>query len=125
MWVAHHPRLGKGLERGHMMCLSHLPRIITFYDTVEFTYTEEYVRSRKNLIGKGRVRGHMMWLAHHTRICPGKESARTHDVSAAPPLDLYRLFNKVVVVPGIVGSDAKAMGPRPAQHLSGPRGDTA
>ena len=53
--------------------------------------------------GKGRVRGHMMWLPHH-------------------PPDLHRLFNKVVVEPGIVGPDAKAIGPRPAQHLSGPRG---
>ena len=26
-----------------------------------------------------------MWLTHHSRICLGKESARTHDVSAAPP----------------------------------------
>ena len=36
--------------------------------------------------------------------------------------DPHRLFNKVVVGPGIVGPDAKATGPRPAQHLSGPRG---
>ena len=63
-----------------------------------------------------------MWLAHHPRICPGKESERTHDVSAAPLLDLHRLFNKVVVGPGIVGPDAKVIGPRPAQHLSGHRG---
>ena len=41
---------------------------------------------------------------------------------AAPPPDLHRLFNKVVVGPGIVGSDPKAIGPRPAQHPSGPRG---
>ena len=54
----------------------------------------------------------MVWLAHLPRICPGKEGARTHD----------RLFNEVVVGPGIVGPDAKAIGPRPAQHLSGPRG---
>ena len=43
-------------------------------------------------------------------------------MSAAPPPDPHRLFNKVVVGPGIVGPDAKAIGPRPAQHLSGPRG---
>ena len=45
-----------------------------------------------------------------------------HDVAAAPLPDLDRLFNEVVVGPGIVGPDAKAIGPRPAQHLSGPRG---
>ena len=43
------------------------------------------VQLRKRGAGKGRVRGHMMWLTDHTRICPGKESARTHDVFAAPP----------------------------------------
>ena len=63
-----------------------------------------------------------MWLAHHPRTCPGKESARPRDVAAAPLLDLHRLFNKVVVGLSIVGPDAKATGPRPAQHLSGPRG---
>ena len=63
-----------------------------------------------------------MWLPHLSRIFPGKESATTHDVSAAPPPDHHRLFNKVVVGPGIVGPDAKAIGPRPAQHLPGPRG---
>ena len=62
-----------------------------------------------------------MWLPN-PRVCPGKESARIHDVSAAPPPDPHRLFNKDVVGPGIVGPDAKAMGPRPVQHLSGPRG---
>ena len=50
-----------------------------------------------------------MWLAHQSRICPGKESARN------------RLFNKVVVGPGIVGPDAKAIGPRPDQHLGDAR----
>ena len=43
-------------------------------------------------------------------------------MSAAPHPNLHRLFNNVVVGPGIVGPDAKAMGPRPAHHLSGPRG---
>ena len=64
----------------------------------------------------------MVWLAHLLRICSGKESARTHDVSAAPPRVLYRLFNKDVVGPGFVGPDAKATLPRPAQHPLGPRG---
>ena len=50
-----------------------------------------------------RVRGHTMCLPH------------------LPPV-LYRLFNKDVVGPGIVGPDAKATGPRPARHLSGPDG---
>ena len=34
-------------------------------------------------------------VAHHTRICPGKESAKTHDVSAASHPDLHLLFNEV------------------------------
>ena len=39
MWLTHHlPRsLGKGVERGHMMWLTHLPWITTFNDTVEMT----------------------------------------------------------------------------------------
>ena len=45
----------------------------------------------------------MMWLPH---LLP----------------NLRSLFNKVVVEPGIVETDSKATGPRPAQHLSGPRG---
>ena len=83
---------------------------------------------------KGRVRGHMMWLTHHSQICPGKERARPHDVSAAPHPDLHLLLNDrtrstrtrrrrgkahhdvwgFVMGPGIVGLDAKAIGPRPA-----------
>ena len=44
-----------------------------------------------------------MWLAHHSPI--------------------FTVFsNEVVVLPGIVGPDAKAIGPRPAQLPSGPRG---
>ena len=38
--------------------------------------------------------------------------ARTHDVSTAPLLVLYRLFNKVVVGLVIFGPDAKAIGRR-------------
>ena len=45
-------------------------------------------------------------------IRPGKESARTHDLSAAPPPDLHPLFNEVCLGPGIVGLEAKAAGPR-------------
>ena len=67
-----------------------------------------------------------------TKITPpiwGKDrertSARTHDVSAAPHPDPIRLFNEDVVGPGFVGPDAKAMGPRPARHPSGPRGSPA
>ena len=30
-----------------------------------------------------------MWLPHHSRHASGKESARTHDVSAAPLPDLH------------------------------------
>ena len=37
----------------------------------------------------------------------------------APPPDPYRLFNKVVVGPGIVGLDAKAIGPRLVQQSLG------
>ena len=40
----------------------------------------------------------------------------------APLPVLHRLFNKDVVGPGFVGPDAKATGPRPVQHPSGPRG---
>ena len=43
-------------------------------------------------------------------------------MAGAPHPNPHRLFDKDVVVPGIVGPDAKVMGPRPAQHLSGPRG---
>ena len=43
-------------------------------------------------------------------------------MSAAPHPVLHRLFNNVVVDPGTVGPDAKAIGPRPAQHLSFPHG---
>ena len=43
-------------------------------------------------------------------------------MAGVPHPNPHRLFNKDVVGPGIVGLDAKAMGPRPAQHLSGPRG---
>ena len=43
-------------------------------------------------------------------------------MAAAPLPHLHCLFNKVVVEPGIGGPDAKAIGPRPALHLSGPRG---
>ena len=119
MWLPHHTRLGKGVERGHMTCLPHLSRIITFNDTVEllsvfmdnsFTYTEENASESENSFGKGRVRGHMMWLTHHSRICPGKESARTHDVSAAPHPDLHRFSTRFVVGPGVVGPDPKAIG---------------
>ena len=49
-----------------------------------------------NLSGKGVERGHMMCLPHH------------------PPI-------LIVVGPGIFGPDAKAIKPRLAQHLSGPR----
>ena len=73
-------------------------------------------------LGAGVERGHMTCLPHLARICPGMESARTHDVSAAPLPVLYSLFSKDVVGPGIVGPDAKATGPRLAQHLSGPDG---
>ena len=93
----------KGVERGRMMCLPLLPWITAFDDTVKSTYTEE------NATETGRqVRE--------------KLSARPHGVADAPLPVLYRLVNKDVVGPGIVGPDAKTMGPRPAQHPSGPRG---
>ena len=38
------------------------------------------------------------------------------------PSDLDVFSTRFVVGPGIVGLDVKAIGPRPAQHLSGPRG---
>ena len=92
------------------MCLPHLPWIITFNDTVEwlgvfmdngFACTEENATesvtvTKENSFGKGRVRGH--------RICPGRESARPHDVSDAPQPDLHLFSTR----------DAKATGPRPA-----------
>ena len=51
--------------------------------------------------GKGRVRGHMMWRPHLPRHQYaskmaqglGKESARPHDVAAAPPSAPVRLQN--------------------------------
>ena len=112
MWLPHHTPLGKGVERGHTTCLPHLSQIITFNDTVEwlsvfmddsFTYTEENATESGKLVRE-------------------RQSARTHDVAGAPPPDFQRLVNKVVVGSGTVGPDAKAIGPRPAQHLSGPRG---
>ena len=42
MCLPHFSRIfRKGVERGHMMCLPHLPWVTTFNDTVEITYTEE------------------------------------------------------------------------------------
>ena len=95
------------------MCLPHLPRIITFNDTVEWLgvfMDNGFACTKENATESA------------TKLDWERQSARTHDVSSAPPPDLHRLFNKVVVGPGIVGPDAKAVGPRPAQHLSGPRG---
>ena len=92
-------KTGKVRVRGHMTCLPHLPRIITFNDTVEwlgvlmdnsFTCTEENATESGKLVRKRRVRGHMTCLAH------------------LPP-DLHRFFNNVVGS-GIVGTDAKALG---------------
>ena len=54
------------------MCLPHLHWIFTVFST-------------RFVVGLGLL----------GQAGPGKESARTHDVSAAPPLDLHRLFNKV------------------------------
>ena len=40
MWLLHRlAHLRERRVRRYMMCLPHLPRIITFNDTVEFTYT--------------------------------------------------------------------------------------
>ena len=80
------------------------------------------------MANRQRGRGYVRLAESHARHprrhrCRKKaECARPHDVAGAPLPDLHRLFNKVVVGPGIVGPDAKAIGPRPAQHLSGPRG---
>ena len=121
------PRICPGKESARTHDVSAAPpRIITFNDTIEWlgvfmdngfactekNATESATATKENSFGKGRVRGHIMWLTHHPRICPGKESARTHDVSAAPFPDLHLLFNEVCLGPGIVGLDAKAIGPR-------------
>ena len=55
--------------------------------------------------GKGRVRGHVTCLPH----LPGILRSSTIESMSSTSR-------------GIVGPDAKAIGPRPAQHLSGPRG---
>ena len=33
MWLPHHSRLGKGVERGHMTCLPHLSWVLTVFST--------------------------------------------------------------------------------------------
>ena len=112
-------KTGKGRVRGHMMCLPHLTWITAFDDTVKSTYTEENATETvKQVRERLSTRPHGVAGAP-PRICPGEESARTHDVSAAPLPVLYRLVNKDVVGPGIVGPDAEANGPGPARHLSG------
>ena len=39
--LPHHPRLGKGVERGHMMCPPHLPRIVAFSFTFHFSVKQD------------------------------------------------------------------------------------
>ena len=101
----------KGVERGHMMCLPHLHWIITFNGTVESTYTEDNATESGKLVRE-------------------RQSARPHDVAGAPLTDMWAWRVWILTVfstglpwgPGIVGPDAKAIGPRLAQHLSGLRG---
>ena len=89
----------KGVERGRMMCLPQLSWITAFNDTVESTNTEENAtETGKHVRERLSARPHGVAGAPH-RICPGKESARKHDVSAAPPSVLYRLFTKDVMGP--------------------------
>ena len=63
----------------------------------------------------------MMWLPLHPRPGKGVERGHTMCLPHLSPVP-YRLLNKDVVERGFVGPDAKATGPRPAQHPSGPRG---
>ena len=96
--------------RGHTMFLPHLHRIFTVFST-RFVVGPGIVGSGG--AGKGECedtrcvcrtstgsspsfqQGLSWGLGLLGQVGPGKESARTHDVSAAPPPDLHRLFNKV------------------------------
>ena len=91
----------KAVERGRMMCLSHLSWITAFYDTVESTYTDVNATETGKHVRERRVRGHMMWLVHLLRF-------------------FTVLSCKYVVGLGLSGRTRKP--PCSAQHLSGPRG---
>ena len=72
---------------GHMMCPAALPPwIITFNDTVEWLgvfMDNGFACTKENATESA------------TKLDWERQSARTHDVSAAPPPDLYLLFNEV------------------------------
>ena len=124
MWLPHHLRLGKGVERGHndVSAAPPLDHCLQRYSRVHLHRGERY-GDGETCLGKAECEATRCGWRTSPEFCPGKESARAHlDPSAAPLPVLYRLFNTDVVGPGIVGPDARATGPRPAHHLSGPDG---
>ena len=68
------------------------------------------VPRRRIKTGKGRARGHIMWLPHRPRL--GKGVERGHMMFLPHLARIFTFFStRVVMEPGIVELDAKAIGP--------------
>ena len=117
--MADAPSLSPNLSRkgecpGHMMCLpALLPWIITFNDTVEWLgvfMDNGFACTKENATESA------------TKLDWERQSARTHDVSSAPPPDLHLLFNEVCRGAWDCWARRESIGRVRLLHLSSPRG---